>query len=105
MAVSLPAEGNSGAIAYTRLILNRHFCRPYRPSRTPYRPSRVSGNPAAAGWQWAGLFNTVRDSRLRGNDGSYGLLTVRPYRPTANSAAHTSPGPGICWPVRISLMG
>ena len=34
----------------------------------PHRPSRVSGNPAA-GRQRAGLLSTVRDSRLRGNDG------------------------------------
>ena len=38
----------------------------------PYRPSRVSGNPAADGQQRAGLFSTVRDSRLRGNDGREG---------------------------------
>ena len=35
----------------------------------PYRHSRVSGNPEAAGRQRSGLFSTVLDSRLRGNDG------------------------------------
>ena len=44
--------------------------------RPPYRHSRVSGNPAAER-QWAGLFSTVRDSRLRGNDG----MTVGGSRP------------------------
>ena len=58
--------GGLGGIAYRTGIpapLYRHTRPPF------YRHSRVSGNLAADGRQRAGLFNTVRDSRLRGNDG------------------------------------
>ena len=51
-------QGIFGAIFQVKFFL----------SRPRYRHSRVSGSPAAVR-QVAGLFSTVRDSRLRGKDG------------------------------------
>ena len=71
MAGQLPIPDNRPALPSFRAA-DRHPPSPLTVLPAgPYRHSRVSGNPAAAGRQRAGLFSTVRDSRLRGNDGCY----------------------------------
>jgi len=120
-------------MAYSNRPFRSHLYRPFPPALPPsfphlttvipaphYRPSRVSGNPDGTSKDRPITNRAFLDSRLRGNDGrdAAGItvsgaregrllmpLPARLYRPTINSAAHTSPGPGICWPVRMAAMG